>query len=38
MITLIKKYIGNDKRYKINEFRDGEIIGLYHGNITKLTS
>lgn len=29
MIELIKKYIGNDKRYKINAFRDGKTINSY---------
>jgi pyruvate formate lyase activating enzyme len=29
MIELIKKYIGNDKRYKINEFRDGKTISSF---------
>jgi pyruvate formate lyase activating enzyme len=29
MIALIKKYVGNDKRYKINEFREGETINSH---------
>jgi pyruvate formate lyase activating enzyme len=29
MIELIKKYIGNDKRYKINAFRDGKTINSF---------
>jgi pyruvate formate lyase activating enzyme len=33
MIELIKKYIGNDKRYKINEFRDGKTINSYKNQL-----
>jgi pyruvate formate lyase activating enzyme len=29
MIDLIKKYLGDDKRYKINEFREGKTISSY---------
>jgi pyruvate formate lyase activating enzyme len=29
MIDLIKKYIGNDRRYTINEFREGDLISAY---------
>jgi pyruvate formate lyase activating enzyme len=29
MIELIKKYIDNDKRYKINEFREGKTISSF---------
>ena len=30
MIELIKKYIGKDKRYKINEFRGGETVDSFN--------
>jgi pyruvate formate lyase activating enzyme len=33
MIELIKKYIGNDKRYKINEFRDGKTINSFKNQL-----
>ncbi len=30
MLELIQKLVGNDKRYKVNDFRDGQIISSYN--------